>query len=107
MENAHAKSTGECLTYFGVSEATGLSPEQCKKNQEKYGFNGERSGASGSGGGGGGGRMGRGHVEKVHTIFAGAVCGVHTELRDARWVDFCTWRLFRRESQQLVETQRH
>uniref|UniRef100_A0AAQ4R9I1 Calcium-transporting ATPase n=1 Tax=Gasterosteus aculeatus aculeatus TaxID=481459 RepID=A0AAQ4R9I1_GASAC len=39
MENAHAKSTGECLTYFGVSEATGLSPEQCKKNQEKYGFN--------------------------------------------------------------------
>ncbi|TNN51676.1 Sarcoplasmic/endoplasmic reticulum calcium ATPase 1 [Liparis tanakae] len=39
MENAHAKSTAECLAYFGANENTGLSPEQCKKNLEKYGFN--------------------------------------------------------------------
>ncbi|XP_070800674.1 sarcoplasmic/endoplasmic reticulum calcium ATPase 1 isoform X1 [Pituophis catenifer annectens] len=39
MENAHAKTTEECLAYFGVSEHTGLSPEQVKKNLEKYGPN--------------------------------------------------------------------
>ncbi|XP_034415105.1 ATPase sarcoplasmic/endoplasmic reticulum Ca2+ transporting 1, like isoform X1 [Cyclopterus lumpus] len=39
MENAHAKSTAECLAHFGVNENTGLSPEQCKKNLEKYGYN--------------------------------------------------------------------
>lgn len=41
MENAHAKTSEECLAYFGVSEHTGLSPEQVKKNMEKYGPNGE------------------------------------------------------------------
>uniref|UniRef100_A0A8C2I0E6 P-type Ca(2+) transporter n=1 Tax=Cyprinus carpio TaxID=7962 RepID=A0A8C2I0E6_CYPCA len=39
MENAHTKETAECLAYFGVSETTGLSPDQVKKNQAKYGFN--------------------------------------------------------------------
>ncbi|XP_038132725.1 sarcoplasmic/endoplasmic reticulum calcium ATPase 1 isoform X2 [Cyprinodon tularosa] len=39
MENAHAKSTAECLAYFGVNENIGLSPDQVKKSQEKYGFN--------------------------------------------------------------------
>lgn len=43
MENAHTKETPECLAYFGVSESTGLAPEQVKKNQAKYGFNGEES----------------------------------------------------------------
>uniref|UniRef100_A0A8C2I0A2 P-type Ca(2+) transporter n=1 Tax=Cyprinus carpio TaxID=7962 RepID=A0A8C2I0A2_CYPCA len=43
MENAHTKETAECLAYFGVSETTGLSPDQVKKNQAKYGFNGEDS----------------------------------------------------------------
>ncbi|XP_051996133.1 sarcoplasmic/endoplasmic reticulum calcium ATPase 1-like isoform X2 [Xyrauchen texanus] len=39
MENAHMKETPECLAYFGVNESTGLSPDQVKKNQAKYGFN--------------------------------------------------------------------
>uniref|UniRef100_A0A673N785 Calcium-transporting ATPase n=1 Tax=Sinocyclocheilus rhinocerous TaxID=307959 RepID=A0A673N785_9TELE len=41
MENAHTKETAECLAYFSVSETTGLAPDQVKKNQDKYGFNGE------------------------------------------------------------------
>ncbi|KAF3853564.1 hypothetical protein F7725_014252 [Dissostichus mawsoni] len=39
MENAHAKVPAECLTYFGVNEESGLTPDQFKKNLEKYGFN--------------------------------------------------------------------
>lgn len=39
MENAHAKTAEECLAYFGVSEHTGLSPEQVKRHLEKYGHN--------------------------------------------------------------------
>ncbi|XP_071975731.1 sarcoplasmic/endoplasmic reticulum calcium ATPase 1 isoform X1 [Engystomops pustulosus] len=39
MENAHTKSTEECLAYFGVNENTGLSPDQVKKNFDKYGPN--------------------------------------------------------------------
>uniref|UniRef100_A0A8C9XCF9 Calcium-transporting ATPase n=1 Tax=Sander lucioperca TaxID=283035 RepID=A0A8C9XCF9_SANLU len=39
MENAHMKESPEVLSYFGVTEETGLSPEQFKKNLEKYGFN--------------------------------------------------------------------
>ncbi|KAK7919636.1 hypothetical protein WMY93_010920 [Mugilogobius chulae] len=39
MENAHTKTPAECLAYFGVNENTGLSPDQFKKNLEKYGFN--------------------------------------------------------------------
>lgn len=41
MENAHTKGPAECLSYFGVNENTGLSPEQFKKNLDKYGYNGE------------------------------------------------------------------
>ncbi len=50
MENAHTKTPAECLAYFGVNENTGLSPEQFKKNLDKYGFNGERAGHEGQGG---------------------------------------------------------
>ncbi|KAK5850810.1 hypothetical protein PBY51_001655 [Eleginops maclovinus] len=39
MENSHAKLPAECLSYFGVNEETGLSPDQFKKNLEKYGHN--------------------------------------------------------------------
>lgn len=53
MENAHTKGPAECLAYFGVNENTGLSPEQFKKNLDKYGFNGEsRGGGEGDQGGG-------------------------------------------------------
>ncbi|KAG7277593.1 hypothetical protein CRUP_013911 [Coryphaenoides rupestris] len=41
MENAHAKSTAECITYFSVNEASGLTPDQFKKNLAKYGYNGK------------------------------------------------------------------
>ncbi|KAL8176858.1 UNVERIFIED_CONTAM: Sarcoplasmic/endoplasmic reticulum calcium ATPase 1 [Gekko kuhli] len=41
MENAHAKTAEECLAYFGVSEHTGLSPEQVKRHLDKYGYNGK------------------------------------------------------------------
>lgn len=41
MENAHIKESGDVLSYFGVTEDTGLSPEQVKKNLNKYGYNGE------------------------------------------------------------------
>lgn len=41
MENAHIKETGDVLSYFGVTEDTGLTPEQVKKNLSKYGYNGE------------------------------------------------------------------
>ncbi|PWA16702.1 hypothetical protein CCH79_00017491 [Gambusia affinis] len=50
MENAHTKETAECLSYFGVNENVGLSPDQVKKSLEKYGFNGESPG-NGDGGG--------------------------------------------------------
>lgn len=43
MENAHAKTGEECLAYFGVNEHAGLSPEQVKRNLEKFGHNGKRS----------------------------------------------------------------
>lgn len=49
MENSHTKSPAECLTYFGVNENTGLTPDQFKKNLEKYGYNGESFGVSGKG----------------------------------------------------------
>lgn len=41
MENAHTKESGDVLSYFGVTEDTGLSPDQVKRNLDKYGFNGE------------------------------------------------------------------
>lgn len=45
MENAFAKTTTECLSHFGVNEVTGLTPDQFKKNLEKYGYNGESVGS--------------------------------------------------------------
>ena len=43
MESAHSKTTEECLAYFGVSETTGLTPDQVKRHLEKYGHNGKCS----------------------------------------------------------------
>lgn len=51
MENAHTKGPAECLAHFGVSENTGLTPDQFKKNLDKYGYNGERLGHQEWGGG--------------------------------------------------------
>ena len=39
MENAHIKESEDVLSHFGVTEETGLSPEQVKNNLDKYGFN--------------------------------------------------------------------
>uniref|UniRef100_A0A8C6KH73 Calcium-transporting ATPase n=1 Tax=Nothobranchius furzeri TaxID=105023 RepID=A0A8C6KH73_NOTFU len=39
MENAHIKESNEVLAYFGVTEDSGLSPEQVKKSLETYGYN--------------------------------------------------------------------
>lgn len=42
MENAHAKESEEVVSYFGVDQTTGLTPEQFKKNLARYGHNGEK-----------------------------------------------------------------
>ncbi|KAI5102938.1 ATPase, Ca++ transporting, cardiac muscle, fast twitch 1 like isoform X1, partial [Silurus meridionalis] len=39
MEDAHAKSPAEVISFFGVSETTGLTPDQVKRNMAKYGPN--------------------------------------------------------------------
>ncbi|XP_056103242.1 ATPase sarcoplasmic/endoplasmic reticulum Ca2+ transporting 1, like isoform X2 [Rhinichthys klamathensis goyatoka] len=39
MEDAYAKSSAECLAYFAVNETTGLTPDQFKKNLDKFGYN--------------------------------------------------------------------
>lgn len=41
MEDAHSKSVEEVLGYFGTDPDKGLSPDQVKRNQEKYGPNGK------------------------------------------------------------------
>lgn len=41
MEDAHTKSVDEVLKYFGVDAEKGLTPDQVRKNQEKYGPNGK------------------------------------------------------------------
>ena len=41
MEDAHAKTVEEVLNYFGTDNDKGLSTEQVKRNQEKYGLNGK------------------------------------------------------------------
>uniref|UniRef100_A0A3Q3J0E2 Calcium-transporting ATPase n=1 Tax=Monopterus albus TaxID=43700 RepID=A0A3Q3J0E2_MONAL len=46
MENAHTKTPAECLAHFGVNENSGLTPDQFKRNLDKYGFNGESTGKS-------------------------------------------------------------
>ncbi|KAI4822606.1 hypothetical protein KUCAC02_008138 [Chaenocephalus aceratus] len=39
MEDAHMKESQDVLSHFGVTEEIGLSPDQAKRNQERYGFN--------------------------------------------------------------------
>jgi len=39
MEDAHAKTVEEVLNYFSVDPERGLTPDQVKRNQEKYGPN--------------------------------------------------------------------
>ncbi|XDV44824.1 hypothetical protein PO909_013060 [Leuciscus waleckii] len=39
MEDAYAKTPAECLAYFAVNETTGLTPDQVKKNLDKFGYN--------------------------------------------------------------------
>lgn len=41
MEDGHAKTVEEVLNYFGADNERGLSLDQIKRNQEKYGPNGE------------------------------------------------------------------
>lgn len=41
MEDGHSKSVDEVLNYFGTDLERGLSTDQIKRNQEKYGPNGK------------------------------------------------------------------
>lgn len=41
MEDGHAKTVDEVLNYFNADPEKGLSPDQVRKNQEKYGPNGK------------------------------------------------------------------
>lgn len=41
MDDAHAKTVEEVLGYFGTDPDKGLSADQVKRNQEKYGPNGK------------------------------------------------------------------
>jgi Ca2+ transporting ATPase len=41
MEDGHAKTVEEVLNYFSTDPERGLSIDQVKRNQEKYGPNGE------------------------------------------------------------------
>lgn len=41
MELAHAKTYEECLNFFNTDPEKGLSLDQVKKYQDKYGPNGE------------------------------------------------------------------
>lgn len=41
MEDAHTKSVDEVLNYFNADPERGLALDQVKRNQEKYGPNGE------------------------------------------------------------------
>lgn len=41
MEDAHTKTVDEVIKYFAADPERGLTAEQVKKNQEKYGPNGE------------------------------------------------------------------
>lgn len=43
MEDAHAKTTEEVLKHFGTNEEVGLTPDQVKNFQAKYGPNGKKS----------------------------------------------------------------
>ncbi|KAK9512209.1 hypothetical protein O3M35_000678 [Rhynocoris fuscipes] len=41
MEDAHCKTVDEVLNYFNVDRERGLTPDQVKRYQEKYGPNGK------------------------------------------------------------------
>ena len=41
MEDGHIKTVEETLNYFGTDGERGLSLDQIKRNQEKYGPNGK------------------------------------------------------------------
>lgn len=43
MEDGHTKTVDEVINYFSTDPERGLSPDQVKRNQEKYGPNGELS----------------------------------------------------------------
>lgn len=43
MEDGHVKTVEEVVNYFNVDSDKGLSPDQVKRNQEKYGLNGKSS----------------------------------------------------------------
>lgn len=51
MEDGHCKTADEVLNYFGTDVERGLSPDQIKRNQEKYGLNGEFATVTFPGGG--------------------------------------------------------
>lgn len=103
MENAHTKGPAECLAYFGVNEKNGLSPDQFKKNLEKYGYNGE-SGASG---------VGLGMSQDSSLVLRKLVCiqdrvyllGLSPTPSGVSRV-ICIRCIFREKLQQLVEMQR-
>lgn len=42
MEDGHCKTVDEVINYFNVDPDQGLSPDQVKRNQEKYGLNGKQ-----------------------------------------------------------------
>ena len=41
MEDAHAKTSEEVLKFFGTNDEVGLTPDQVKTYQAKYGPNGK------------------------------------------------------------------
>lgn len=41
MEDGHIKTVSEVLNYFNADPERGLTPDQVRKNQEKYGPNGK------------------------------------------------------------------
>lgn len=41
MEDGHSKSVDEVIGFFGTDNEKGLSTDQIKRNQEKYGPNGK------------------------------------------------------------------
>jgi len=41
MEDGHAKTVDEVVNYFSVDPERGLALDQVRRNQEKYGPNGE------------------------------------------------------------------
>ena len=41
MDDAHTKTTDEVVFYFKTDETSGLSDDQVKQSQEKYGPNGK------------------------------------------------------------------